>query len=492
MNFKTKKISKGNHYPSKPENSNDRSKKNRNIRIHMGVFGSFLIIILLFVGIAKAISSIDFKVFLKIAGDELQTDAYDHTNFLILGTGGENHEGGDLTDTIIVASLDKQNKLVSMVSIPRDIYIKDDEVGSSKINEIYFNAKQKYGSSTEGLNYMKSKIETMMGIPIHYWIKIDFKGFKELIDAIGGVDINVETAIYDPYYPKDGTFEYEIFNMPTGQHHMDGETALKYARSRHTTSDFDRADRQQKLIYSIKEKALQTEIIFSKEKITNILNTLKKNIETNISVKEILTLGSIAGDFTKDSIMHRLIHDDPNQCGGFLYTPSREFYGGRFVLLPAGGIEFIHQYADLNFNIPKINQLSTKIHILNGTKKGGVAGETKQILQRFCFDISRFGNGRSQDILETTYFYHAGPEGENTRPEALDFLEKLIPGKESTDIPQEYLELGYGQGSDILLELGADYVNSDKYIDDPFYSLPQLAAPTPTAVETTTESNENQ
>jgi len=477
MNFKTRRINKEEPKPSKPILPPNPLKK-KNIHMHMGVFGSFIIIILLFIGIAKAIGSIDFKVFLELAGDKLQTDAYNHTNLLILGTGGGDHEGADLTDTIIVASLDKQNKLISMVSIPRDFYIKDDMVGNSKINEIYYNAKQYYGSSAEGLDHMKGKVETMMGIPIHYWIKIDFKGFKELVDAIGGVDINVETAIYDPYYPKDGTFEYETFSISPGQHHMNGETALKYARSRKTTSDFDRADRQQAIIYGLKEKALQTEIIFSKDKISKILETLKENIETNISVKEILTLGAMAGDFSKENITHRLIHDDPTQCGGFLYTPGREFYNNLFVLLPAGGVEFIHQYSDLNFNLPKIAKETTKIQVLNGTKNGGVAGETKQILQRFCFDITRFGNGRSKDIAETTYYYQAGPEGENSRPEALDFIEKLIPGKESTQIPQEYLDAGYLQNSNLIIELGADYVNSGKYMNDPFYSLPQLATPT--------------
>lgn len=485
MDFKRKRISK--HVViKKPHTEEDRGiqiiKNPRKFKMNFsgagfGIIVSITILILLITGIVKAVGSIDFKFFLKVAGDDLRVDSYDHTNFLILGTGGKNHEGADLTDTIIIASLDQESKLLTMVSIPRDIYVKDEKVGNSKINEIYLNAKNYYKTSTEGLDHMREKIETIMGIPIHYWIKIDFTGFKELVDALGGIDVNVEQAIYDPFYPKDGTYLYSPFKISAGPNHLDGETALKYARSRKTTSDFDRAERQQQIIYAIKEKALDTEILFSQERISEILETLKKNIETNITVKEILTLGSIAADFNPEQISHKLIHDDPTQCGGFLYTPAREFYNGMFVLIPAGGFDFIHLYSDLAFNLPNIAQEKIKIHILNGTKKGGVAGETKQILKRFCFDIARFGNAKKQDLKETTYYY-------KTRPAALDFIQKLIPGKETTVLPEEYLKENYLEKADLLIELGSDYTDSEKYLKDPFYYLPATKPSTPT--ETTT------
>lgn len=493
MDFKTKKIKKNREKPPKIPKPKTHSKKR--LRIKISVLSSLIIIFLLSIGIVKALNSIDFKVFLKVAGDELITDAYNHTNFLILGTGGKDHEGADLTDTIILASLDNEEKLVTMISIPRDIFVKDNIVGNSKINEVYYNAKNYYESSTEGLEHMKEKVEIIMGVPIHYWIKIDFDGFKELIDALDGIDVYVDEAINDPYYPKDGTFKYETFRISAGQHHLDGETALKYARSRKTTSDFDRADRQQKIIFAIKEKALQTNTLLSKEKITGILDALKNNIETNITVKEILTLGSLAGDYGEEQITQHLIHDDPTKCGGFLYTPAREFYGGLFVLVPAGGFEFIHLYSDLNFNSPKIVFEDAKIHLLNGTPTAGVAGEAKQILKRFCFNISQFGNAREQNITETTYYYRQKYDQEgnkiDSRPEAINFLQKLIPGKESTDIPKEYFEKGYHQTSDLIIEIGTDYVNSDKYIDDPFYNLPDAISPNPIA-GTNLSSDEDQ
>lgn len=492
MNFKTKKIRKNipeKHPKPEIQISDDTINKpstKKNHKVYLGIAFSIAIIILLVFAIVKTLASIDFKILLKAAGEDLKQDSYGHTNFLILGTGGKNHEGSDLTDSIILASLDQENKLVTMTSIPRDLYIKDPTIGNSRINEVYYNAKNYYKSSSEGLNNMKLKIESIMGIPVHYFLKIDFDGFKELIDALGGIDVNVESAIYDPFYPKDGTFLYETFSISAGQHHLDGTTALKYARSRKTTSDFDRAERQQQIIYAVKEKALSTEILFSRDKISEILETLKENIETDITVKEILTLGGVAADYTSEQISHRLIHDDPTQCGGFLYTPAREFYGGMFILLPAGGFEFLHKYSDLTFNLPQIAKEKARLHILNGTKRAGAAGETKQILKRFCFEVSRFGNAPNRDIAATTYYFKPQIDAEgnvtSTRPLTLDFLQKLIPGKESNTPPQEYLDNGYFNEAEIILELGKDYTDSEKYLEDPFYSLPLTAPPLPAPI----------
>jgi LCP family protein required for cell wall assembly len=447
------------------------------------------IIIFLSIGIVKAFKGIDFSGFLSLAGTELQKDPQGHTNFLIMGIGGGVHDGADLTDSIIVASLDPDTNALTMLSIPRDLYVKDDLLYDSRINEVYSKAKEHFGSSAQGLEYAKNKIEELLGVPIHYWIKVDFQGFKQLIDAIGGVDVVVTEDLNDPFYPKDGTYLYDPFNITKGPHHLDGENALKYARSRETTSDFDRARRQQQIIFAIKEKTLSTGTLLDKGKIQNILDVLKSNIETNITVKEILTLGGIAPSLSQDKIVHRLIHDDPGLCGGLLYTPNREDYNGMFILITAGGPEYLYRYVDLNFNFADINPETTTIQILNGTPRVGVAAETKQVLRRYCFDIVRFGNASTKALTQTTYYYRQKTDANGNiikaRPKALDYLEKLIPGKESTEIPVQYSD----STAEIILEIGSDYTTSDKYIEDPFYALPlsetQLSAQARAAGATT-------
>ncbi|MFA6992888.1 MAG: LCP family protein, partial [Candidatus Gracilibacteria bacterium] len=318
-------------------------------------------------------------------------------------------------------------------------------------------------------------------------------GFKDIIDAIGGIDIYIPEEIYDTAYPKGETGLYETFSVDKGMNHMDGAMALKYARSRHTTSDFNRSQRQQDILYAIKEKVLKANILLSKSKIENIFEAVEKNLETDLSAEEIFTLGSYASKITRDKIVQRLIHDDPSQCGGFLYTPERELFDGAFVLIPAGGIEIIHSYINLNFNYPEITRENAKIHVLNGTKREGAAGETKQILQRYCLNINRYGNANRKDIKKTTYYYKS-----EKKPATLEFLQKLIPGEESTEIPEEYKD--YMAGTDIILEMGSDYTESENYMEDPFYSLPMpvdtpddtandTADDTATATDTNTTTN---
>jgi len=504
MDFETRKIR------TKPSLKDRLSSKisavtaDKKIKINLPILIAITVILILCVGIAKAVTSIDMSVILKIAGTALKEDSYGHTNFLLLGSGGLKHNGGTLTDTMIVASLDNENKTVTMLSIPRDLWIKDKVIGNSKINEVYLNAKDHYEkinnipprtedpkSNQQAMELLRTKIEEILGIPIHYYVSVNFDAFTDIIDAVGGVDINVEKAIYDPLFPKGETTGYETFSMQPGLQHLDGKTALKYARSRETTSDFDRSKRQQQLIMAIKESALKANILFSKEKIENILNIIKSNINTDITIEEILTLGSIAKDYSKNSIVTRLIHDDPSKCGGFLYTPERSYYGGAFVLLPAGGFDIIHKYADLIFGFTSIAKENTKIQILNGTPRAGVAGETKQILQRFCFNISRFGNTPKKDVVQTTYYYKTKLDEKGnpikSRPLTLDFLKKLVPGKEVEGIPQKYIDAGYTD-SDIILELGTDYTSSQNYMEDPYYNLPMLTPPAPKASPAATKT----
>lgn len=496
MNFKTRKINKrpilatNTIVQSKDRKIFKEEKDSSSIpKLKINLIASILFVIIVFLsyGIYKNISAIDYSILLKVAGTSLLSDEDGLTNFLILGIGGKNHDGGDLTDTIMIASLDQKNKHVSMVSIPRDIYIKDETIGSSKINEVYYYAKKHFNDENAGLSFFTTKIEELTGTDIHYYLLADFKGFKDIIDIIGGVEINVENDIYDPYYPKDGTYFYETFSIKKGIQTLDGETALKYARSRKTTSDFDRSFRQQQIIYAIKEKAMSSDILFSNEKITEILNSLKSNVFTNIKVGEILTMGAIAKDYSHDNITHQLLHDDPNFCGGLLYTPPRIDFNGAFVLLPAGGAEYLHHFFDLLFKYTKSNE-TTKIHILNGTSKAGVATETKQILTRYCFDINRYGNGLTQNVSETIYYYKEkfDENGEiiSSRPLALDFLQTIIPGKESVTPPEEYKE--FLNETDIVLELGEDYINSENYLEDPFY---YLILYTPTQENEIIESN---
>ena len=178
----------------------------------------------------------------------LKQDDFGHTNILFLGVAGDNEEGGNLSDSIMVISINPKNPAASFLSVPRDLFISSD-VGDRKINEIYALARHK-GGDKKGLETVKKAMTKFTGVDIHYAAVIRFSVFEEVVDALDGVDIFVPQGIQDPFYPADN-YAYQTFIVRKGMNHFDGKTALKYARSRKTTSDYDRANRQQDLLMAI-------------------------------------------------------------------------------------------------------------------------------------------------------------------------------------------------------------------------------------------------
>jgi len=215
-------------------------------------------------------------------------------NILIMGIGGKDHEGGGLTDTMIVVSVPLDKSALVTVSIPRDIWIPEIR---AKVNSAYYWGNQKKEGG--GLPLAKSTIESVLGIPIHYGLVIDFSAFEKIIDDLGGVDVGVENGFTDTRYPvagrendlcggdKDYNCRYETITFEKGINHMDGVTALKFVRSRYSDSiegtDIAREARQQKIIEAIKIKALSPKVFLNIKLDLKVWNDLNKYIEKDIS-----------------------------------------------------------------------------------------------------------------------------------------------------------------------------------------------------------------
>lgn len=219
-------------------------------------------------------------------------------NFPVIGSGrysilllGVDKAAG-LTDSIQVMSFDTINKTSTITSIPRDFYVNlKSPAYAGKINAVFNLAEAK--SKGSGGKTIKELVGSILGTPISHYITIDFTGLTKVIDTLGGIDINVPDTIYDPLYPADSGTGYQIFQMKEGLQHMDGKTALKYSRSRQTTSDFSRSGRQQLVIQGIKEKALTKGIITSPTKVLELLNTLASNVRTDLTTDQIKALATV-------------------------------------------------------------------------------------------------------------------------------------------------------------------------------------------------------
>jgi len=215
-------------------------------------------------------------------------------NVLILGKSGKGHEGADLTDTMIFASLSLTGHSIKLISIPRDIWIPEIR---AKINSAYYwgNLQPERGG---GLNFAKQIASEVTGQPVDYALAIDFSGFQDIIDTIGGVDVNVDRSFTDTKYPitgrendtcgGDATFacRYKTIHFNEGTTHMDGATALEFARSREgdngENTDFARSARQQKIISALSKKVLSFNTIINPVKDYKILLAVKASVETDL------------------------------------------------------------------------------------------------------------------------------------------------------------------------------------------------------------------
>lgn len=470
MTFETHQIRPD--QPEKEINPRPTSIKNL-IKKHFLIF--FLVLIVGYgVGVAvfKVITlaqNFSFReIVLSIFSQPLKTDQYNHTNILFLGVGGAKHEGPDLTDSIMVVSLDHKNHLIPILSLPRDLYVNGGEIGENRINRIYELGKLYYESSEEGLKLAQQVVAETLNIPIHYYAKIDFEGFVEIVDALGGINIDLEEDFFDPYYPKENGLEslptgqaglpagqtgYEPFYLEAGNQHLDGETALKYARSRKTTSDFDRAKRQQEILNAVKEKALSLGILTSPSKLKKLYEAFSSNFESDLTLSEIIYLGKISRNFEKEDILTQVLNDDPLTAGGLLYTPEREYFGGAFVLVPQNNtFEEIRLFTQLFLYQPLIFKENIPLQVLNGTKQNLLATEVKSYLERYGLKIVRFGNGPEIGIPETKIY---SMTGEYT--ETLKNLTSLIPGEVETELPEKYWPQNWETEAEIIIDLGEDF-----------------------------------
>jgi LCP family protein required for cell wall assembly len=264
------------------------------------------------------------------------------TNIVVLGRGGAGHEAPDLTDTIIFVSIDSKQENIDLISLPRDIWITSLR---AKLNSIYYWGEQKQDGSGGVLT--KSIIEEVVGEPIHYFVVIDFSGFVEIVDVVGGIEVDVENSFTDEFYPISGKendtcggdpefrCRYETLVFEKGPQMMDGERALKFVRSRQAEgdegTDLARAKRQQKVLKAIEKKILSREILLSPKKLISIKDVLLKNTETDLEGPSAAVLARWVYE-GKNSVNS---HSIPEEI--LINPPYIPKYDNLYVFIPEGG-----------------------------------------------------------------------------------------------------------------------------------------------------------
>jgi len=220
-------------------------------------------------------------------------------NLLVLGIPGKGHRGENMTDTIIIINSTPKGENPIGISIPRDLLVKFPKQNSYvKINSLFGSTEDK----KQGLELIKSSIREVIGMETDYFILFDLDGVKDMIDQLGGIDVVVENDIYDPRFPAPYD-SYEIFSLKRGVHHLDGETALKYIRSRNTPEgDFSRIKRQQEVINILKNKILSLNFFWDFPTILKLWKGFGNHAYTNIDITDIKYAWNLINKTNLDTI----------------------------------------------------------------------------------------------------------------------------------------------------------------------------------------------
>ena len=389
----------------------------RTLTILIAVF----IALLLLAGIGKAmmsVRSLGVKNIINIAGTSLAKDEHGFTNFLLMGQGHADHDGKNLTDTIMIASIDpKITKSAVLLSLPRDTYfLNTEKMGKGRLNTMYRDVRsyliyqkgvEPAIASKQTLEYLAEELGKKLGIEIHHTIKVDFIAFTRAVDVLGGLDIDVPYDIKDYEYP-DENFGFEPFILRKGPRHLDGATALKYARSRHTSSDFGRSARQQQLLGAMAHKAKEEGVLSDPAAITSFMKIMSENVETTMTLRELIGAAQLGQKINRENIIsmqlndRNALYDYIIEPGGMLYTPPRNLFEGASVLLPVSLPEFPvtwkqpKSFANLIFRHREIYLESPSIAVLNAGARPGSARKLATELTRFGFRVTNVENGKTE------------------------------------------------------------------------------------------------
>lgn len=408
----------------------------------------------------------------------------DRINVLLLGIGGAGHDGGTLTDTIMVANIKPSTKQVALLSLPRDLIVK---IYNSDQPNDWLGHKINYAYALGGIDLAREKVSAVTGLKMHYYIVLDFAGFRQVIDDVAGVDVMVEHNFVGLYGTKDlstpclqknlyqlSDGAYCAVTFKSGLQHFDGERALIYARIRKLAphspnsaegSDFARAQRQQQILEAFKSKLLSANTIIRPSRMTNVLRDIDEHLETNLKLSEMGRLLSIVGDIDSDRIIHQVVDDSP---GSLVMTKIYEPTGASVVVPVAGNYDYsaIQKLAKHIFQIKAgtnqsdsaANPTAATIQVLNGTATAGLATTAAANLAAQGFTITDVSNTPTKDYLTTRIYNFTNGDATAT----LQLVQQVVGGEvASAEEHDTLLSLDpagttFDSSADFIIILGAD------------------------------------
>lgn len=368
--------------------------------------------------------------------NKLKGEGDGRVNILLLGRGGEGHEGADLTDTILVMSIDPVNNKSALLSIQRDLWVKT-EYGSMKINALFPSAKQAAlkrnggnvaDAESKALAVVKEEVKDVFGVNMHYHAMIDFTGFVKAVDTMGGITINVPEELRDSSMAWQNGGKSLL--VPAGRQTLDSKHALWYVRSRHGSArgDFDRAERQRLFISALMKQITSAGTYSNPATVSRLMDDFGDHIRTDFGLDEIMRLYDLAKKMGEPESIG--LADEPH---AFLTT---DMISGQSVVVPKdgtfdyGAIQLYLRSALPDGYIVKEN---ARITVLNGSGIAGYGTQKADELKSYRYNVVGVDTAPTSDyqktvIVDTT----VGDAGKYTR----NYLEKRFGVKATRELPE--------------------------------------------------------
>lgn len=384
-----------------------------------------------------------------IQNEPLQQDENGRSNFVVFGTAeddeGGTHGGANLTDSIMVISIDQNKKDAYMVSLPRDLWVDYEEtctVGNQgKINAVYFCASNDGEDEAAGAAALQAKAGEILGLDIQYYVHLNFTAVVDAVDAVGGVDLTIPD--YDPGTPGilDRNFDWKCnyqcyyVNYEDGERvHLDGEHALALARARNAQGgyglpggNFNREQNQQLIITALREKAVSAGTLTNLGAVTGLIDALGNNLRTNVQTREFRTMMSLGMDIGTDKIQSLSLVDEAEP----LVTTGS--YNGQSIVRPILGImdySDIQRYIQKNINATPVSREAASVIILNGGRAAGTAQVEADELTTRGLVVETIDNAED-DITRSAQIYQLNTDN----PETAAYLAKRYGVAVSTGAP---------------------------------------------------------
>lgn len=383
---------------------------------------------------------LDLIKFTEPTYEPLKTDANGRTNILAFGTSGYNmdgdegngtHDGAQLTDSIMVISMNQETGDVAMVSLPRDLKATPTCTATGKINEIYWCKGGKGNASVEeeatAANALMSEVSSILGVDFQYFAHLNWGSLVQIVDTLGGIKVTLDEGIYDYYY-TGAVFE------PGVEYTINGEQALGLARARHGTSggDFSRGASQQKILIGIKDKLLEKDL-----SITDYLalaSALGDNLRTNFSLEELKSLAHLTFDLDFDSMRQLSLYNANDWTNNMMSTAN---INGISYVVPKAGVSnysIIQNYIATQLsNDPRIYEEPT-ILVLNGTNVAGIAGAEKSKLEEEGYQNVTADNAPEGEYSDDLTLYALTSEKPGTKALLEQFYN--LSSKSPEDLPE--------------------------------------------------------